>query len=152
MIVFKKAISRRAMLRGTGRRVGAAAAGQHGAGVFRARRHARQAGQPLRRHLRAERHDHAELSALDRRHGYELTPTLSALAPFREHFQVLSGLTCVPHAGAAGRRARESQHAVSDRYFTAHQRNLARCRHLGRPDSRAGDGQAHAVGVARTGD
>jgi hypothetical protein len=34
--------------------------------------------------------------------GYELTPTLSALAPFREHFQVLSGLNCVPTPGRPG--------------------------------------------------
>src|SRR5579871_2059000 len=26
--------------------------------------------------------------------GYEITPTLSALEPFREHFQILSGLQC----------------------------------------------------------
>src|SRR5437016_6824888 len=30
---------------------------------------------------------------------YELTPTLKALEPFREHFQVLSGLNCVPTPG-----------------------------------------------------
>src|SRR5919109_2555744 len=28
--------------------------------------------------------------------GFELTPTLSALAPFREHLLVLSGLECIP--------------------------------------------------------
>lgn len=34
--------------------------------------------------------------------GYELTPTLSALEPLREHFQVLSGLNCVPTPGRPG--------------------------------------------------
>src|SRR5579863_3745031 len=33
---------------------------------------------------------------------YEFTPTLSALEPFREHFQVLSGLNCTPTPGRPG--------------------------------------------------
>ncbi len=33
---------------------------------------------------------------------YEITPTLSALQPFRQHFQILSGLTCVPTPGRPG--------------------------------------------------
>src|SRR5579863_7861922 len=33
---------------------------------------------------------------------YEFTPTLRALEPFREHFQVLSGLNCVPTPGRPG--------------------------------------------------
>src|SRR5947207_871059 len=34
--------------------------------------------------------------------AYELTPTLSALAPFREHVLVLSGLECIPTPGRPG--------------------------------------------------
>src|SRR5215468_904302 len=34
--------------------------------------------------------------------NYEITPTLSALEPLREHFQVLSGLNCVPTPGRPG--------------------------------------------------
>ena len=34
--------------------------------------------------------------------GYELTPTLSALAPFRERVLVLSGLECIPTPGRPG--------------------------------------------------
>ena len=34
--------------------------------------------------------------------NYELTPTLRALEPFREHFQVLGGLTCIPPPGRPG--------------------------------------------------
>jgi Protein of unknown function (DUF1552) len=34
--------------------------------------------------------------------GYELTPTLSALAPFREQMLVLSGLECIPTPGRPG--------------------------------------------------
>jgi hypothetical protein len=34
--------------------------------------------------------------------GYELTPTLSALAPFREQVLVLSGLECIPTPGRPG--------------------------------------------------
>ena len=34
--------------------------------------------------------------------GYELTPTLAALAPFREHVLVLGGLECIPTPGRPG--------------------------------------------------
>jgi hypothetical protein len=34
--------------------------------------------------------------------GYELTPTLAALAPHRDRFSVLTGLACVPTAGRPG--------------------------------------------------
>lgn len=34
--------------------------------------------------------------------AFELTPTLSALAPFREHVLVLSGLECIPTPGRPG--------------------------------------------------
>src|SRR3977135_2324933 len=34
--------------------------------------------------------------------GYELTPTLSALAPFREQLLVVSGLECIPTPGRPG--------------------------------------------------
>lgn len=34
--------------------------------------------------------------------GYEITPTLSALDPFSDHFQVLSGLNCTPTPGRPG--------------------------------------------------
>src|SRR5262245_31403369 len=34
--------------------------------------------------------------------AYEMTPTLSALAPFREQVLVLSGLECIPTAGRPG--------------------------------------------------
>jgi hypothetical protein len=34
--------------------------------------------------------------------GYELTPTLAALAPHRDRFSVLSGLACVPSPGRPG--------------------------------------------------
>jgi hypothetical protein len=34
--------------------------------------------------------------------AYELTPTLSALEPYREHFMVLSGINCIPTPGRSG--------------------------------------------------
>ena len=55
-------------------------------------------------------------------------------------------------AGAARRRAREGQHALSDRRLAADERDLARRRHLDGSDPGAGDRQADAAGVARTGD
>jgi hypothetical protein len=33
---------------------------------------------------------------------YEITPTLSSLEPLREHFQILSGLNCIPTPGRPG--------------------------------------------------
>ena len=33
---------------------------------------------------------------------YDMTPTLSALEPLREHFQILSGLNCIPTPGRPG--------------------------------------------------
>jgi hypothetical protein len=34
--------------------------------------------------------------------GYEVTPTLRSLAPFRQHFLILSGLDCIPTPGRSG--------------------------------------------------
>ncbi len=34
--------------------------------------------------------------------AYEITPTLSALAPYRENFLILSGLDCIPTPGRSG--------------------------------------------------
>jgi hypothetical protein len=46
--------------------------------------------------------------------GYEMTPTLQGIAPFREHVNVLSGLDCVPSPGRPG-----GAHAkASTRYLT----------------------------------
>ena len=69
--------------------------------------------------------------------GFELTPTLAPLAPFRDQLLVLSGLDCVPTPGRPGRRARQGQHAVPDRRLAADERNVARCRHLDGSDPRA---------------
>jgi hypothetical protein len=34
--------------------------------------------------------------------GYEITPTLTSLAPFRQNFLILSGLDCIPTPGRSG--------------------------------------------------
>ena len=81
--------------------------------------------------------------------NFELTPTLSALAPFREHILVLSGLNSLPTRERPGRRARESQHAVPDQRVAADERDLARRRHLDGPDSGQRNRQAHPACVAR---
>jgi hypothetical protein len=102
MIVFKKAVSRRAMLRGAGAalalplldsmvpaftaRAAAAARPTIRFGVMYVPN-----GMIMQNYLPS-----AEGT------GYEMTPTLSALAPYREHFQVLSGLTCIPSPGRPG--------------------------------------------------
>ncbi len=65
MIVFKKAIPRRAVLRGIGATLALPLLDSMVPGFLGLGGNARQARQPLRRGLRAERHDHAELSAGD---------------------------------------------------------------------------------------
>ena len=62
--------------------------------------------------------------------GFELTPTLAPLAPFRDDLLVLSNLACVPDAGTPGRRACEGEHALPHRRLAADERDLARRRHL----------------------
>src|SRR5438270_4146612 len=47
--------------------------------------------------------------------AYELTPTLSALAPFREHLLVVSGLECIPTPG----RPAAAHAKASTRFLTA---------------------------------
>jgi hypothetical protein len=98
MIITKKAISRRAMLRGLGAAVAlpwldsmvpalsAAAVPVNRFGVVYVPN-----GMIMENYLpRNEGPD------------YEMTPTLSALEPLREHFQVLSGLNCIPTPGRPG--------------------------------------------------
>ena len=84
--------------------------------------------------------------------AYELTPTLSALAPFREQVLVLSGLECIPTPGRpGGAHAKASTRFLTD-VSPPTERNLARRRHLDGSDPRAGNGEADAAGVARAGD
>ena len=98
MIITKKAISRRAMLRGVGAAVALpwldsmtpalSAAGQsfNRFGVVYVPN-----GMIMENYLPAK--DGPD---------YEITPTLSALEPLREHFQILSGLNCIPTPGRPG--------------------------------------------------
>jgi hypothetical protein len=102
MIVFKKAISRRAMLRGAGT-VLALPLLDSMVPVFTAR--AATPAKPVNRFgvmyvpngMIMQNYLPATEGA-----GYELTPTLSALAPHRDQLQVLSGLTCIPPPGRPG--------------------------------------------------
>ena len=48
-----------------------------------------------------------------------------------------------------GRRACESQHALPHRRVPADERDLARCGHFRRPDSRPRDGRGHTACIAR---
>ena len=100
MIVFKKAISRRAILRG----VGAALALPMLDSMVPAFS-ARAAALPINRFgVMYVPNGMIMQNYLPSSEGmaYELTPTLSALAPHRNDFQVLSGLTCVPPPGRPG--------------------------------------------------
>src|SRR5215467_15373056 len=98
MIITKKAISRRAMLRGVGAAVAlpwldsmtpalsAAAKPFNRFGVVYVPN-----GMIMQNYLPAKEGP-----------DYEITPTLSALEPLREHFQILSGLNCIPTPGRPG--------------------------------------------------
>ena len=81
--------------------------------------------------------------------NYELTPTLSALAPFRDEHPRRQRPQQPADARAARRRAREGQHAIPHQRVAADERDLARCRHLDGSDPRQRDRQAHAAAVAR---
>ena len=83
--------------------------------------------------------------------GFELTPTLEPLAPFREQLLVLSGLNCIPTPGTARRCSRQGQHAVPDRRIAADQRNLSSTPASRWTRSWQGTGQAHTARVARAG-
>lgn len=102
MIVFKKAISRRAILRGVGATVALPLLDSM-IPVFTAR--AASPAQPVNRFgVMYVPNGMIMQNYLPATEGtaYELTPTLSALAPHRDQLQVLSGLTCIPPAGRPG--------------------------------------------------
>ena len=68
--------------------------------------------------------------------NYELTPTLSALAPYRDEHARRQRAQQPADARAPGRRACQGQHAVPHQRVAADERDLARRRHLDGSDSR----------------
>ena len=95
----------------------------------------RGARPPLRRGLRAERHGDGELPAGHR--GRVVRADARRCRRWRRsgsQTTVLSGLNCMPVARPPGRRARQGVHALPHRHLAAHERNLARRRHLDRSD------------------
>src|SRR5215510_13460058 len=102
MFIAKKAISRRTMLRGLG---AAVALPLLDSMVPALSAMAKTAGKPVNRFgvmyvpngMIMKNYLPATEGA-----GFELTPTLAALAPFREHVLVLSGLECIPTPGRPG--------------------------------------------------
>ncbi len=102
MIVFKKAISRRAILRGVGATVALPLLDSM-VPVFTAR--AATPAQPVNRFgVMYVPNGMIMQNYLPTTEGtaYEMTPTLGALAPHRAQLQILSGLTCIPPAGRPG--------------------------------------------------
>ena len=82
--------------------------------------------------------------------AYELSPTLSPLAPFREQMLVRQRPELRAVAGPARRISRQGQHAVPDRRVAADQRDRARRRDLdGSDSSPTSSGKQHAARVAR---
>jgi len=102
MFVMKKAISRRAMLRGIGVTVGLPMLDSM-LPSFTAL--AATPAKPVNRFgVVYVPNGMIMPSFLPTKEGpdYEITPTLSALEPLRQHFQVLSGLNCIPTPGRPG--------------------------------------------------
>src|SRR6516165_1202898 len=98
MIITKKAISRRAMLRGVGAAVALPWFDSMAPALSAAIKPSNCFGVVyVPNGMIMENY-------LPRNEGpdYEMTPTLSALEPLREHFQVLSGLNCIPTPGRPG--------------------------------------------------
>ena len=72
--------------------------------------------------------------------GFEFTPTMKALEPFREHLTVFTGLAQVqrPRAGRwRGRPCARGRHLADRRPSQEDRRRRHPRRHLGRPDRRA---------------
>ncbi|MBV9505657.1 MAG: DUF1552 domain-containing protein [Acidobacteriia bacterium] len=98
MINTKKALSRRAMLRGMGAAVALPLLDSMTPALSAAAKPANRFGvvyvpngMIMQKYLPAKEGP-----------AYEITPTLSALEPLRGHFQVLSGLNCIPTPGRPG--------------------------------------------------
>jgi hypothetical protein len=98
MIITKKAVSRRALLRGMGAAVALPLLDSMRPALAAATKPV------LRFGVMYVPNGMIMENYLPAKEGpdYELTPTLSALAPLREHFQVLSGLNCIPTPGRPG--------------------------------------------------
>ena len=102
MFISKKAISRRTILRGMG---GSLALPLLDSMVPAATALAATAAKPVNRFgVVYVPNGMIMQNYLPKAEGaaYELTPTLSALAPFRNDFLILSGLNCVPTTGRSG--------------------------------------------------
>jgi Protein of unknown function (DUF1552) len=98
MFITRKAISRRAMLRGLGATVALPLLDSMRPALSAAARSVNRFGvvyvpngMIMQNYL-----------PVNEGPDYEMTPTLSALEPLREHFQVLSGLNCIPTPGRPG--------------------------------------------------
>ena len=98
MILTRKSISRRALLRGVGVAVALPVLDSMTPAL-------RAAGKPFNRFgVVYVPNGMIMENYLPAKEGpdYEITPTLSALEPLREHFQILSGLNCIPTPGRPG--------------------------------------------------
>ena len=105
MFITKMSLPRRTFLRGVGRHGGAAAARRHGAGRDR------QAARPTRAGFIYIPHGAAMASwtPATAGRGFEISPSLQPLAPFKDSLTVISNLSapaasrrCTPRRPAAG--------------------------------------------------
>ena len=121
MIISKKAIPRRTMLRGMGAMLALPLLDSMVPALSAL---ARTAGKPVNRFgvfyvpngMIMKNYLPATVGA-----NFELTPTLSALAPFRENIMVAQRAEQFAHARTARRRPREGQHAVPHQRLAANE-------------------------------
>ena len=139
MIIAKKALPRRTVLRGMGSMLALPLLDSMMPALVGAADDRRQAHQPLQRHVCAQRHDHEELSAADRRRIVRAHADIECAGAVSRRRAGVERARVHPQSRTARRRARESEHAVLDRRLAANQRDLARRRDLDGPDPRAGD-------------
>ncbi len=98
MMITKKAISRRAMLRGLGATVALPLLDSMVPALSAATKAVNRFGVVYVPNGMIMQNYLPAMDGPD----YVMTPTLSALEPLREHFQVLSGLNCIPTPGRPG--------------------------------------------------
>ena len=152
MMITRKAIPRRTMLRGIGATLALPLLDAMVPALTALQKTAGEAGHPVRRDVRAERHGHGAMDAGRRRRRLRADADAGAAraVPRRAARVEQPGLRA--HARAARRRPRQGQHAVPHRRVAADERDLARRRHLDGSDRSRARSAAHAAGVARAGD
>ena len=110
---------------------------------------AKPAGPPGVR-LRAARRDHGPVDSSTDGSGFEFSPILKPLEPFRDRLNIVSGLAHNAPPTTHGRALAQSHHLAERRPAQAHARRGCVRRHHHRSDCGAADRAGHAAALARS--